>query len=295
MDTKSIVELREMLSQKSKKKRIEAACGLAEIGDPSGLNILLECLDDSKAKYKWQGLSGLFEIGDKINLEEQSVIKIAAMLKEKDERIRNNAFCILKELKHPASIPALIEGLSNEDISISCITIFEAIGKPSVPALIKVLSKSTDEDARWRAAMTLNILSEKSSVTALIKLLKDKNTLVQSHAAIALGKMKSKEAIPELMKAAKTHVGLAGVEAIEALGEIGDKTVLPFLLGMLKEDDTNIKVEVAEALGKIGEVSAVPHLDALTEDPDCRVRKEVKKSIELLKHPPLVTRDTKTA
>ena len=183
------------------------------------------------------------------------------------------------------SIPALIEGLSNKDISVSCINIFGAIGKPAVPALIKVLSNSTNEDARWCAAMALNILREKSSVPALIKLLKDKNAVVQSHAAMALGKMKAKEAIPALMKAAKRLAGLTGSEAIEALGEIGDKTVLPFLLEMLKKDNPNIKVEVAVALAKIGEVSAVPHLEALIDDTNYQVRKTVKKSIELLRRP----------
>jgi len=282
MDTQKIVEFRKMLSQKSKKKRIEAACDLAQIGDTSGFNILLECLDDSKAKYRGEALSAMCEIVDKIE-DEHIVVKIAARVKDKNEQIRNKAFLLLGELKDPVCIPALIEELANEDIAMSCITVFEAIGKPSVPALIEVLSKSADEDVRSRAAMALNILKEKSSIPVLKKLLKDKNTLVQSHAAIALGQMKATEAIPELMKAAKRLAGLAGVEAIEALGEIGDKKVLPFLLEMLKNDEPNIKIEVAEALGKIGDVSAVPHLEALRDDNNYRVRKEAKKSIQRLK------------
>lgn len=278
----NIVEVRKMLSHKSQKKRIEAARGLAKIGDTSGLNILLECLDDSKTRYRVGALSALCEIADKIE-DEKIVIKIASMLKDKNKQILTEVLFLLGELKHPASIPALIDGLFNKDIYMGCVSILGEIGKPAVPALVKVLSESTDDHARWCAAMVLNGLKDVSSVPALIKALNDKSPLVQGIVATLLGKLKAKKAIPALMKAAERGAGMTGIEPIDALGEMGDKTVLPFLLKMLKNENPNIKAAVAEALGKIGDASIISHLEALINDNNYRVRKEVKKSIQLLK------------
>ena len=101
MGNQNIVELREMLSHKSKKKRMGAACGLAEIGNTSGLNILLECLDDDKTKNRWEALSAMCGIADKID-DEHIVVKIASMLKDKNKQIQTKKLFLLEELKHPA-------------------------------------------------------------------------------------------------------------------------------------------------------------------------------------------------
>ena len=115
----------------------------------------------------------------------------------------------LTEIAHEQAIPSLIEVLRNNNGGGTTSRLFYygvnkafvKIGKPAVPALIKLLQRDKNERVRNRAANLLGAIGDKSAIPALIKALWDKGEYVSQNAALALVKIKDKSAIPELLKA----------------------------------------------------------------------------------------------
>ncbi|RPI04903.1 MAG: HEAT repeat domain-containing protein [Ignavibacteriae bacterium] len=75
-----------------------------------------------------------------------------------------------------------------------------ALGRSSVPSLIRVLQNSKQDHVRWEAAKTLGAIGDVRSIPALVSALEDSDQGVVWLAAEALRKFK-KIAWPQLMRA----------------------------------------------------------------------------------------------
>ncbi len=144
-------------------------------------------------------------------------------------------------------------------------TIAERFGGKAVEKLARVLS-SGNEDQRYWAVQTLVAIG-KASVPLLIRALCKGGKQMRIYAASALGDIADKRAIPYLVEALSDPVWRVRKNAYQALVTFG-AVALPFLEKAVKSDDEDMAYWAAKALGKLGEASRGILLEALKEGND---------------------------
>lgn len=186
----------------------------------------------------------------------------------------------------------LVKGLDSKDPSVSGPEGHAAqrlieLGSAAVPFLVSVL-KGERRGNRWVTALILGRIADKSSVVALVDVLKNssEDEGVRAGAAEALGKSGSKaeDIVPALILALndpRFPVRRAVVGALEDIGEDA-KPAVPALLQALNDPDERIRKGVAYALSKIDPAARALHHADIEK---VRGRDALDDNIEKLKHP----------
>ena len=279
--------------------REEAAKALANLGDPTTLEALLNALEDDywsvRAHVGWalariggnKSIEGLIRLFNDTMMEVQSeavnamssmgpsvVPTIIPCLKDERWRVREQAAKVLGNLKDPQAVQALMIACRDRDGAVKS-SAAEALGKigdaKAVPALIK-LFKDTSKIVRETAGTALVHIGE-SSVDALLQSLKDPHFVVRCHAVRALGGMttdyqigrawvKESRVVEALLECLKDPDRAVREDATIALGNIGDPQAVDGLIEAMK--DGAVKRHAIASLGMIGDPRALPAvLDAL--------------------------------
>lgn len=129
--------------------------------------------------------------------------------------------------------------------------------KEVVSALMETL-KDDNAGVRSAAIWTLNNIGNKEAAPALIETLKDNDLEVRSAAIVTLGQIRSEEAVPLIIEALKDDNSGVHKEAIYALGLIGSKEAVPLIIDALKDEDINVRGTAIHALGQIRSEEAIP-------------------------------------
>lgn len=197
-----------------------------------------------------------------------AVPELLAALRGRDLQARLSAGRILKAVRDPQAVQALIEALDDD---------LAQVRSASASALGAIVASQEDHD---HARSGLDV------VAVLIETLRDRAIPVRMAAARALGQTRDRRALRGLLDALKDispHVRAASAEAIGKIGEVhpeeGVRT-LPTLIGLLNDHDSAVRTETAEALGRIGgactapraRAYAVPALLNAFRDPGVQVR-----------------------
>ena len=131
---------------------------------------------------------------------------IAAVLRDRDPRVREAAALALGKIKDPRAVDALMAALQ-EDFPGCRIRAANSLGEIKEPRSIETLCTSLkrdiDPDVRRNAAIALRKIGDAGAVPALIDALKDKEWTVRKEAARSLGEIKDNRAM-EPLKAAAT-------------------------------------------------------------------------------------------
>ena len=176
--------------------------------------------------------------------------------------------------------------------------------------------RSPDPSKRAEAAWWLGINGAKSAVPKLVRLLKDKNELVRSHAVFALGRLGAKHmgsrlydmlerdesvkvrgrvaealgrlgytrAIPLLNKALSSRDVRLKMGALEGLGRMNNPQTQRTVLRYTRDEDPAVRLKVAEALGRMGLRRGAPVAVRMLGDEDPSVVAAAVRSIEALGH-----------
>lgn len=126
--------------------------------------------------------------------------------------------------------------------------------KTVIPILIEILLNDPASSVRQAVAQAFQKgLTDKSTVPALIKALKDTDESVRGAAAAALGIIKDKAAIPYLCEALKDESEHVRCSVIYPLAKIGDKAAIGPLEELISnpEESSNIKATAKEALRQL--------------------------------------------
>ncbi len=195
---------------------------------------------------------------------------LAKLLKDDDVDVRLEAAVALYAIdgRIDESTPVLVEGLKVSPRYVSGAVI--RIGPPAkavLPALIKLVRETDDEQVRVRAVMALGYIGPEA-----------------------------KDAVPLLLELAGPMEGVTWFPSIHALGLIG-RPAVPALVETLTDPESPSREHAADALGEMGPVAkdAIPSLLQAFDDDDEEVRNAVRNAIrdiafsEIGRTPPLAT------
>jgi HEAT repeat protein len=261
-----------------KQMDINAATGIAQLGDKSAL---IKLLDNEKTEVRKNAAKALGGLGD------SSIVPVLVkLLEDRSVYVRMSAVEALGKLGDTSAASILVELIENSDSSQqrNMVGILSRLGDTSVvPALVKLL-KSKDSSVKSNAAEILGRLGDTSAVpvlavSALIKVLKDRNPYVRRSAAEALGKLGDTSAASVLVKLLEDENPKVQRNAAEALGRLGDTSAASILVKLLEDEDSYMRENAAKALGRLGDSSAVPALVKLLEDENSDARRNAAEAL----------------
>ncbi len=194
-----------------------------------------------------------------------AVAALAKALRDPDARVREAVAAALGQFKAANAVVALLEGLrfwrpgpfggGNNQPMVDAI---RAIGPASVPVLIDALS---DEDPRIRlhAIDLLCEMDEPEVWPGLVEALRDPEWRIRLQAADGLGRLGRTEAVSHLVALLRDPAGEVRIAAATALGRIGSEAAVSGLARLLRDREWRARWTAAEALRQIGE-AAIPEL-----------------------------------
>lgn len=270
-DSRAVPALIETLHRAPSVAREKAARALGQIGDSAALPALIEASRDECSYVAWQAVLSLGALGPaaeaaaprliQIVRDETSSLQGAAALAlvkvgTDDKAALRLAVCLLGEMDHPLSVPALIDAMREGDFEVRREAV-RSLGKQgvqsAVPALVEAL-KDEHAGVRWIAVGALGKIEGPAAVAALSKGLIDDDAGVRWMAADALGRKgpAAHSALPALVRALRDEDSEVRQSAAYALGEIGDREVLPILVrSMNQERDEHTRLSMHKAIARI--------------------------------------------
>ncbi|MCX7598301.1 MAG: HEAT repeat domain-containing protein [Armatimonadetes bacterium] len=204
--------------------------GLKDLLTRWKLNQLIAKLGSREQQEREEAVSGLAALGA------AAVPAVLEQLRQGNSRARVGAALILRRLRPPQAVAALIERLGD-----------------------------AEEIVRDAARDALEDFGE-DAVPALISRLKDPDELVRTGAAEALGLIKDLRALKPLLECAHAESLATREAAIDALGEIGHPAAVPALINLLNDPAPAIQQAALTALDKIGTPEALEAIKQWHED-----------------------------
>jgi len=158
-------------------------------------------------------------------------------------KLRNeNAIVLLKEKLYHTNDTYLIHRLVEALIEI---------GRPSIPALIEILSESKNSEVRWRVAKALGELKAIESFDVLWKYVSDKNKFVRWRCICSI-KDFGKKIVPKLVKKLNDKNPYLKWRALWALYQINDKRSMKAIKKVIENDHSDfVKWQAKRSLNKI--------------------------------------------
>ena len=217
----------------------------------------------------------------------QDVESLVAALKDQNEDVRKAAARTLGDMgpNAKAAVPALIDGLKDENLRFNAAIALGQIGTASIAPLIEAL-KDHEEDVRKSAASALGQIGPdaKAARPHLVDVLEDENAAVRASAARALGQIGPiVEAFLHLIDALEDpndHVSESAAHALEQIGP-NAKASVSRLVEALKDRSAYVRLIAARTLGQIGPDAnvAVPDLIEVMKDPERDVRQIAREAL----------------
>lgn len=156
-----------------------------------------------------------------------------------------------------AAAPALAKTLwaANPNLRANAATLLAELEPPPTPEIAAALTRALLFEpmaaARVATARALVDYKVEATVPALIEMLgKDTDENARSHAAYALGAMRARQAVPALVKSAQDPVTWVRIRSVTALGRIGGKDVQPALQRALRDPNDVVRQAAQRARGR---------------------------------------------
>ncbi len=148
--------------------------------------------------------------------------RLIADLQSVNPEVRQKAAGVLRELRDPSALDALIVALGDEDAGVR-FQAAAALGELGDPRAIRPLVatlKDPDNDVRWAASFALRDLGARA-VDSLVIALEDSDSKVRAGAARALGEIRDPRAVDPLIARLEDSQPVVQSIAASALVRIG--------------------------------------------------------------------------
>jgi HEAT repeat protein len=234
-------------------------------GDP-GDNSLAALLQDKDPKVRTDVVRTLGLIGGPAVID-----PLITASSDSDEDVRSEAISSLGAIKDPKTVPTLIHAL-NDTYWFVRSQAADALEREKDPsAIVPLLDTVSDTDANVEGSAE-NALANLCRVPGVlpdlfVSHLNDANTKVALISAVCLAVMKDKRATPILIAKAASPDGWTRLHAVQGLGETGDPSVIPTLRTTLKDPEVNVRGWSIIGLDNLNDTGSIDALRALSVDP----------------------------
>lgn len=238
-DTRAILHLKKLLSDRNKFVRLKAAESLCKL--TGNASYLLHILDEGDEQIKIRAIELIGESGDTTVIE-----RLKSFLTDKNSLIRKATASALERLGWiPRSEEEMIHYLVAKEEWERLLSFSGAY------RILMDLLDDEDENVRCRVVEALGRLRDPRCVDALIRKLSDESRFVRWRAAEALGMIRDKRALKSLIDALNDECEFVRWKAAEALGELGDAEAVEPLMRAMEDESEYVRWSAAEALWKI--------------------------------------------
>jgi len=219
-DIRAIEPLTVLYQNPNPRFRALAVKTLGQFDDPRTLKIVTTALNDENSKVRYTAEQTMRKMPQK--LRQKSAEYLTRDLKSLNVKIRLNTIRRLERIQNPDTVNALAAALHDPLYEIrdlaQCILI--RIGKPSLPAVLKILNDS-DKNVRKEAVIILGCIKDPSTIQALEIATKDSDHSVANAAVDALSKIKGFNMLPVLLDQLKNTKNFDS-SIVSALVRCGD-------------------------------------------------------------------------
>ncbi len=229
---------------------IEAANALAQIGDPSAVEGLLNLVGSDDASIRQATVSALNSL-----ITPSMSERIVPLLHDPDPNVRETAVKVAGYFGYPKATDALLN-LSrdpHERVRAAAIEHLPYLENEGVFDVLARAMKEETANVRAAGARALGNLDDPRAVLQLIEALSDKDVWVRYFSARALGRQRSEASISALESVLReekfNHVRIA---ALDSLGQIGGRRVAVLVESLKLDDDPDVARAAQAALEQIG-------------------------------------------
>ena len=241
---------------------------LGNLKDTSATIPVIKLLNDPEVVVRQSAITALQRIEDPraaqplinvLNDEEGEYLSVADYAKS-----------ALQSFGEPA-VPALIEGLKNNDINIKsrCSDVLGEIGSPAYQPLVEAINSGDDVFRSW-VVITLGKIHDSKIPDVLKIYLNDKSPDVRSSAIWGLGEQRNPAVIELLSPALSDSDYYCRRDAIKAFAKIGQPAI-PELTKTVRSGENNARLAAGIALGLIKK-DAVDSLLVLLDEKDENIK-----------------------
>ncbi len=243
----------DLIQSRRPPRRLRVAIGVERMNNPVGVKVALAMLRDPEPRVRDRFLQALLKIGGD-NLD-----ALAEGLKNPDANVKNGTVKVMVQLG-TRCLPVALKAFENKDARQAAAEVLVQFDSASVPGLLAILNRATDEELKLDAINTLGRIGDQRATDALLPYLNlppEKRRIV----LVALGSIADPRTEPILVEALRSPAEDPDAQAQVALGlgRIATPGAIRALVQALGDPD----LEVADAAAQGLQQAGVKALDAL--------------------------------
>ncbi|GIX41827.1 MAG: hypothetical protein KatS3mg129_1560 [Leptospiraceae bacterium] len=198
----------------------------------------------------------------------KSIPLLISYLKTYPDKLGENSFIALKEIRNKAIINPIFPLLDTEtkEIQLLVVDILAEINHPSIGDIAYSKLKENNSKNIGALCLLLGKLKYEKALEDIKSILLNKNSPDREIIAKSLGWMQNKEVVPILIQVLQENDGEGRYGAAWSLGILEAKEALPYLIKTAQSNDKKLAILSIEALGHIKSKEALPVLEKLTID-----------------------------
>ncbi len=245
----------DLIQSRRPPRRLRVAVGAESLNNPVGVKVALAMLRDPEPRVRDRFLQALLKIGGD-NLD-----ALAEGLKNPDANVKNGTVKVMVQLG-TRCLPVALKAFENADARSAAAEVLVQFGSASVPGLLEILNRATDEGLKLDTITALGRIGDRRATDALLPYLSlptEKKRIV----LVALGTIADPRVEPILIRALRSPAEDPDARAQVALGlgHIGTPTAIRALIDALGDPNLQVADSAAQGLQKAGGRA----LDALTQ------------------------------
>lgn len=245
------------------------AMAIGRIQYSPGESYLIQLLKgDEPSNTKAAAILALGKIKSK-----KSIPLLIPYLKQYPDKLGENAYLALKEIKDKSMINPIFSLLDTEKIEIQLL-IVDILAEINEPIIAQIAYKKLQEKNPQNLAslsLLLGKLKYEKAQKDIEELLLNQNTPNRELIAQSLGWMQNKKAIPSLIKVLQEKEGEGRYGAAWSLGVLEAQEALPYLLKTSQSKDKKLAMLSIEALGHLKSSESLSVLEKLIDDPSLQL------------------------
>lgn len=208
-------------------------------------------------------------------LGNQGVSELMKAYRSNVPHLRKSAVFGLGNCFYDAAVRVVKEAASDEDAELRRLALSSLRIPDALPFLITAC-KDKDPQVRAAAVFLMGKMSDRGSISQIIKMVHDKNSFVRTMAAGALALRGTKEELVLLKDLCKDRDNLVRAAAVRGLGSIEDSSGVDLCIAATRDSSAEVRLGAVDAMRTIKNSRSIPTLYSLVKDPHQQVREKAE-------------------